>query len=93
MSPIENTEIKIPVRQPASALPSTLRCKEAAKLIGVSEKTFANWRWRGIGPDYIKLPGEGGKGAVRYDRDTVLQWVNSHVHRSTSEKSNGGGRK
>jgi len=74
-----------------SACPPTLRCKEAAVLIGVSDKTLANWRWRGLDPAFVKLPGKNGKGAVRYDRATVLQWLDDHVHRSTSDTSNGGG--
>jgi predicted DNA-binding transcriptional regulator AlpA len=74
----------------ASALPVTLRSKEVAELLGVSEKTLANWRWQGRGPAFIKLPGKSGKGGVRYDGATVLQWREDHVQRSTSDISNGG---
>jgi hypothetical protein len=69
-----------------------LRAKEAATLIGIGPKTLANWRWRGLGPPFIKLPGKGGKGAVRYDRDTVLKWLDDRTRCSTTDTGNAGGR-
>lgn len=37
---------------------------EAARILGVSEKTLANWRWRGIGPKASRI----GQRLVRYHR-------------------------
>ena len=53
-----------------------LRPDEVAALIGVSTKTLANWRYRGVGPQFIKLGGiRGSKAAVRYDQDAVQLWL------------------
>lgn len=68
-----------------------LRPSGAAELLGVEEKTLANWRWRGVGPAFLKFPGRGGKGSVRYDRATVLQWLGEQSRASTSDNGNGGG--
>ncbi|MBB1251757.1 helix-turn-helix domain-containing protein [Streptomyces sp. OF3] len=41
---------------------------------GFSPQTLANWRWAGIGPDYIKTsPGRGGR--IRYRRSALEQWL------------------
>ncbi len=40
--------------------------REAAALLGLSVKTLRQWRWRGVGPDYLKL-GDGRGAAVRYE--------------------------
>lgn len=29
--------------------------RQAAALLGVSVETLASWRWRGVGPSYIKV--------------------------------------
>jgi hypothetical protein len=59
--------------------------KIAAALMGVEVKTLANWRWRGCGPPFVKLPRRAGKGAVRYNRQTVLRWLADQTRRSTSD--------
>ena len=47
---------------------------ETAKLVKVSPRTLANWRWQGIGPTYTKLtPGRGGR--IRYLRRSVEQYL------------------
>ena len=47
--------------------------------------TLANWRYLGRGPAYIRL-GETKGGPVRYDPSAVRDWINDHIHRSTSEE-------
>jgi hypothetical protein len=40
---------------------------------GIAEKTLANWRWKRIGPEFVKTsPGKGGK--VLYRRSAVEAW-------------------
>jgi hypothetical protein len=68
-----------------------MRSKHAAALLGLEEKTLANWRWRGVGPAFIKLPGRGGKGAVRYDRAAIFEWLAAQTRTSTSDDVNAGG--
>jgi predicted DNA-binding transcriptional regulator AlpA len=40
--------------------------------LGISEKTLAQWRWRGEGPAYIKIGG-----AVRYRWESVDAYIAS----------------
>ncbi len=47
--------------------------------------TLANWRYLGRGPTYIRL-GESKRGPVRYNLSAVREWINDHIHRSTSEE-------
>ena len=45
--------------------------KRLAKNLGLSVKTLQQWRWKGIGPPYLKL----GGWSVRYDPDAVDRWA------------------
>lgn len=53
---------------------------ETSNVLKVSERTLANWRWRGCGPPYEKLGG-----SVRYDPQAVREWVAAQTKHSTSE--------
>ncbi|MFI8303686.1 helix-turn-helix transcriptional regulator [Streptomyces sp. NPDC085927] len=45
---------------------------------GFSPQTLANWRWSGIGPDYIKTsPGRSGR--VKYRRSAIEAWLNAQT--------------
>ena len=44
--------------------------KEAAAELGVTEANLDAWRWKGIGPAFIKLP----KG-TRYDLAELRRWI------------------
>ena len=48
--------------------------KELAEFLMVSEKTLEHYRWRGIGPKYIKI----GK-LVRYIKCDVIEWLRARV--------------
>ncbi len=51
---------------------------ETAKLVKVSPRTLANWRWQGIGPEFTKLtPGRGGR--VRYNRRSVERYLSGET--------------
>lgn len=50
----------------------------AAERIGVSPKTLANWRWRRVGPAFIKLGDPRGRGAVRYEIPAIEAWLAAH---------------
>lgn len=61
-----------------SAGPDILRTEQAAEYLNVKRGTLESWRCRGIGPAYIKMP--GGKGAVRYDRSDLEQFLTQNRH-------------
>ncbi len=59
-----------------------LNQRQAASLIGVSERTLECWRCRGGGPPFVKI----SRRAVRYRRQDIDQWVGERVQHSTSEE-------
>lgn len=55
--------------------------KEVHTEYGFSPQTLANWRWTGIGPDYIKTsPGRGGR--IKYRRSAFEQWLSDQTVRT-----------
>lgn len=41
---------------------------------GFRVQTLAQWRWMGLGPDYIKQsPGKGGR--IKYRRSAIEAWL------------------
>ena len=55
---------------------------EAAKLLGVTRKTLANWRSLGIGPQYLKY---GGRlGPVRYRVADLADWQGAQLRTPAS---------
>lgn len=57
--------------QSAESAAEMLTTKEAASVLGLTEKTLVNWRGRGGGPRWIKV----GLRAVRYRRDDVTAFL------------------
>ena len=55
--------------------------REAAKTLGVDIKTLSNWRWRGVGPSFIKFP----SGGVRYDDEAIAAFKAANSFTSTAE--------
>lgn len=52
--------------------------KQVAGLLGVTEKRLADWRYRGEGPDYLKL----GHRTIRYQRTAIDAWLEDHTVRT-----------
>ena len=52
--------------------------KQVAKALNVSEKTIQYWRWKGVGPVYIKF----GR-AVRYDPLKIQEFLDQRSRIST----------
>jgi hypothetical protein len=44
--------------------------RRSAQMAGIPVATLAQWRWRGVGPAYLKLGRH-----VRYDWADVEQWL------------------
>ena len=61
-------------KAPVDDLDALLRTREAATLLGLEPGTLEHWRWRKIGPPYIKL-GNGRGAAVRYSRTSLVVWL------------------
>lgn len=51
-----------------------------AKRLGVDPKTLQNWRCRGNGPPFVRV----GR-LVRYEPESIQQWIESQRRTSTSE--------
>lgn len=58
-----------------------LTTRDAANALQLSESWLAKARKRGDGPPFAKM----GR-AIRYPERTLLWWVKSHLHQSTSER-------
>ncbi len=65
----------------------------AAQLIGVSTRTLATWRVRGIGPPFVKLGSGGATSPVRYRVDALKEYVLQCERQSTSAHSRVEGRR
>jgi predicted site-specific integrase-resolvase len=47
---------------------------QAAELLGYAPKTLSEWRYRGVGPKYVKTsPGRSGR--IRYPEAAVIEWM------------------
>lgn len=52
--------------------------KQVQAEYGFSPQTLANWRWCGMGPDYIKqTPGRGGR--IKYKRSRIEAWLDAQT--------------
>lgn len=50
--------------------------KQVEREYGFRVQTLAQWRWMGLGPNYIKLsPGRGGR--IKYKRSSIEKWLDS----------------
>lgn len=56
--------------------------KELSQKTGVSIRTWQGYRFRGVGPKFIRFSGR----CIRYQWRDVLEWVEQNKKQSTSEK-------
>ena len=59
--------------------------KDAAKILGFSARTLQAWRWRGGGPQFVRV----SHGCVRYRREDLSAWVEERLCRSTADEGPG----
>ena len=52
-----------------------LNTEEAATLLGISRHTLEDWRWKRLGPPWIRI----SKSCVRYDLDALREWLSKHT--------------
>ncbi|MGW8438813.1 helix-turn-helix transcriptional regulator [Nocardiopsis sp. NPDC055879] len=50
---------------------------EFCEMTGVAPQTASNWRYKGVGPSFIKL-GTGRTSRVRYRVADVEAWLDAH---------------
>lgn len=50
--------------------------RQLAEELDVSTQTLANWRWAGVGPQYVKL-GTARNAPIRYRRTAVDAWLDA----------------
>ena len=60
---------------------TTVSPDEAAKRLGVTRETLANWRWRGDGPRYLRV----GR-RVRYRLGDLAEYLDEQTRTSTSDR-------
>lgn len=64
-----------------SAVPEPLAvAQQVADFLGTTVDTLANWRYRGVGPRFVKVGG-----IVRYRWSDVNAWVESRVAQRTDD--------
>ncbi|BDU78156.1 helix-turn-helix transcriptional regulator [Mesoterricola sediminis] len=52
-----------------------LDTEAAASLLGVSRHTLEDWRWKRLGPPWIRI----SRSCVRYDLDALRRWLSEHT--------------
>lgn len=60
---------------------------QLAAYLQVSEATLQDWRYRGGGPEFLKLK----NGRIRYEGSAVLAWKAARRRRTTSDPGSGAG--
>jgi predicted DNA-binding transcriptional regulator AlpA len=74
------------IARKAKAVPrSLLTEKEAATILNVTPSCLQAWRYRGEGPQFIKISGR----CVRYRWLDLQEWVDDHRCSSTSQYKEG----
>lgn len=58
-----------------------LKASYVADWIEIEEKTLAQWRWRRVGPPYIKVGHQ-----VRYRRSDVQAWLDANTVSTTAAR-------
>ena len=61
--------------------PLLLAEKEAAKILGFSERTLQKWRNLGGGPRFVRV----SRRAIRYRQVDLDAWIESRLRNSTSD--------
>ena len=54
---------------------------EAADLLGFTVRALQGWRYKGGGPQFVKINGK----SVRYARRELRKWIDVNQRRSTSD--------
>ena len=55
--------------------PTLLSTEQAAELLGISHHTLEDWRWKRLGPPWIRV----SRSCVRYDLARLLSWLETRT--------------
>lgn len=81
-SPPPTEAIEHMPHQPTVSTPLPLTETEAAKIVGVQPRTLQNWRYRGMGPPFLRYSAR----CIRYRLEDLLAWQASRSRVSTSDR-------
>lgn len=59
--------------------------KQVQAEYGFSPGTLANWRWAGMGPDFIKTPGRSGR--IKYKRSVIERWLDDNTVKAGGQRA------
>lgn len=62
-----------------------LKPEEVAEILNVSVRTLETWRYKGIGPKYLKI----SQRCIRYRHCDIRSWQEKRIQRSTAENAMG----
>jgi predicted site-specific integrase-resolvase len=51
-----------------------LKASEVAEMLRVKPQTLRKWRWRGVGPRFVKI-GKTAQSRVLYPESAVTEWM------------------
>lgn len=57
---------------------NAVSAQQASAILGVTEKTLANWRAAALGPPFLKYGSRNGP--VRYILNELIAWRDTHRH-------------
>lgn len=60
-----------------------LRQEEVSDLLGETPRALQDWRCRGVGPPWVRLPSR----AIRYPEVRLLEWVGRNIRTSIDRSS------
>jgi predicted DNA-binding transcriptional regulator AlpA len=73
-------EISATNGSPTSDPDALLTERQAAELLGFTARSLQAWRYRGDGPQYVRVGARG----IRYRRQDLQEWIKAHLQNSTS---------
>ena len=59
-----------------------LKPSEVAELLNISVNTLSDWRWRKVGPEYIRVSAS----CVRYEYKKVIEFLTQRKEESNGSK-------
>lgn len=76
-----DSDLKTRRTSEARERPLLMNENEAAELLGFSVRTLQTWRFRGGGPQFIRVSSR----CIRYRREDLEAWIEERTRRTTSD--------
>jgi len=55
--------------------------KQVAEMLGVTDRTLQSWRFKGVGPRFIRI----SRRCVRYEQSAIEEFIEAHSVRNTAQ--------